>query len=150
MRTILPAAFNDIIGMAKGTSNVYIVAIPELFYTVQVIFHRNLEVISLLMVATVWYLVIRTVLSIIQWQVERHFARGALRTQPSIISRDGRRTSRSGGKNSRARRTRRPAQQVEVGRTRTDAAPKSRSTACQENFGALKVLDNDVFELRRS
>ena len=82
MRTILPTAFNDIIGMAKGTSNVYIVAIPELFYMVQVIFHRNLEVIPLLMVATVWYLIILTVLSAIQWRVERHFARGALRTAP--------------------------------------------------------------------
>jgi polar amino acid transport system permease protein len=82
MRTILPTAFNDIIGMAKGTSNVYIVAIPELFYTVQVIFHRNLEVIPLLMVATVWYLVILTVLSAIQFQIERRFARGALRNPP--------------------------------------------------------------------
>ena len=85
MRTILPTAFNDIIGMAKGTSNVYIVAIPELFYTVQVIFHRNLEVIPLLMVATVWYLIILTVLSAIQFQVERHFARGALRTPPPAL-----------------------------------------------------------------
>jgi polar amino acid transport system permease protein len=79
MRSILPTAFNDIIGMAKGTSNVYIVAIPELFYTVQVIFHRNLEVIPLLMVATAWYLIILTVLSAVQFQVERHFAKGALR-----------------------------------------------------------------------
>jgi polar amino acid transport system permease protein len=85
MRTILPTAFNDLIGMAKGTSNVYIVAIPELFYTVQVIFHRNLEVIPLLMVATVWYLIILTVLSAVQWQVERHFARGALRTPPKTL-----------------------------------------------------------------
>ena len=82
MRTIIPTAFNDIIGLAKGTANVYIVAIPELFYTVQVIFHRNLEVIPLLMVATVWYLVILTALSALQFQVERHFARGALRHLP--------------------------------------------------------------------
>lgn len=79
MRAILPTAFNDIIGLAKGTSNVYILALPELFYTIQVIYRRNLEVIPLLMVATVWYLVILTVLSIIQIQIERHFSKGALR-----------------------------------------------------------------------
>jgi polar amino acid transport system permease protein len=53
---ILPTAFNDIIGLAKGTSMVYILALPELFYTIQIIYRRNLEVIPLLMVATVWYL----------------------------------------------------------------------------------------------
>jgi len=47
-----------------------------------VIYRRNLEVIPLLMVATVWYLIILTVLSAIQVQVERHYARGALRNPP--------------------------------------------------------------------
>ncbi|RQO68805.1 ABC transporter ATP-binding protein [Aquitalea sp. FJL05] len=85
MRTILPTAFNDIIGLAKGTANVYILALPELFYTIQVIYHRNLEVIPLLMVATVWYLIILTVLSVVQVQVERRYARGALRQQPQSL-----------------------------------------------------------------
>ncbi|MBA4707270.1 amino acid ABC transporter permease/ATP-binding protein [Aquitalea magnusonii] len=85
MRTILPTAFNDIIGLAKGTANVYILALPELFYTIQVVYHRNLEVIPLLMVATVWYLIILTVLSTVQVQVERRYARGALRQQPQSL-----------------------------------------------------------------
>jgi polar amino acid transport system permease protein len=59
---------------------------PELFYTVQIIYHRNLDVIPLLMVATVWYLLILTVLSAIQVHVERYFARGATRNSvPSKI-----------------------------------------------------------------
>ncbi|MBM2770682.1 amino acid ABC transporter permease/ATP-binding protein [Burkholderia anthina] len=82
MRAILPTAFNDLITLAKGTSMVYVLAMPELFYTVQVIYRRNLDVIPLLMVATVWYLIILTVLSAIQVQVERHYARGALRNPP--------------------------------------------------------------------
>ncbi|PZU92702.1 MAG: ABC transporter ATP-binding protein [Chelatococcus sp.] len=87
MRSITPTAFNDIIGLAKGTSNVYILALPELFYTVQVIYRRNLEVIPLLMVATVWYLVILTALSVVQSQIERYYARGALRQQkPSVFA----------------------------------------------------------------
>ncbi|MFK0383471.1 amino acid ABC transporter permease/ATP-binding protein [Agrobacterium sp. NPDC090273] len=85
MRSILPTAFNDIIGLAKGTSQVYILALPELFYTIQIIYRRNLEVIPLLMVATVWYLVILTVLSIVQHYIERHYARGALRNPPPSI-----------------------------------------------------------------
>lgn len=85
MRSILPTAFNDIIGLAKGTSQVYILSLPELFYTIQIIYRRNLEVIPLLMVATVWYLVILTVLSIVQHHIERHYARGALRNPPPSI-----------------------------------------------------------------
>jgi polar amino acid transport system permease protein len=147
MRTILPAAFNDIIGMAKGTSNVYIVAIPELFYTVQVIFHRNLEVIPLLMVATVWYLIILTVLSIIQWQVERHFARGALRTQPS--------TYLSRWKADIAQRRAEipapagPAVPARTGRSWAHAHGRGAEVSIHgvsKSFGALKVLDNVFFE----
>ncbi|MDY0746744.1 amino acid ABC transporter permease/ATP-binding protein [Paucibacter sp. R3-3] len=82
MRSILPNGFNAIIGLAKGTSVVYILALPELFYTIQIIYRRNLEVIPLLMVATVWYLVILTVLTLVQQRIERHYSRGALRNVP--------------------------------------------------------------------
>jgi polar amino acid transport system permease protein len=148
MRTILPAAFNDIIGMAKGTSNVYIVAIPELFYTVQVIFHRNLEVIPLLMVATVWYLIILTVLSIIQWQIERHFARGALRTQPTTYFSRWKADIAWGGAQVSA-----PAPvaalPARTGRTWAHAHRRGAEVSIQgvsKSFGALKVLDNVVFD----
>ncbi len=66
MRAIVPTAFNDLISLAKGSAMVYVLAMPELFYTVQIIYRRNLEVIPLLMVATVWYLIILSVLSAIQ------------------------------------------------------------------------------------
>ncbi|WP_395242539.1 amino acid ABC transporter permease [Agromyces sp. MMS24-K17] len=81
-RAIVPNAFNEIIGLVKGTSVVFIVALPELFYTVQVIYNRNQRVIPLLLVAVVWYAIITTVLSIAQYYVERRFARGALRELP--------------------------------------------------------------------
>jgi polar amino acid transport system permease protein len=87
MRSILPAGFNEIIGLAKGTSVVYILALPELFYTVQVIYRRNLDVVPLLMVATVWYLIILTGLSLVQRRIERHFARGAGGTIARAVSR---------------------------------------------------------------
>lgn len=81
-RSILPASFNEIVGQVKGTSVAFIVALPELFYTVQVIYGRNQEIIPLLLVAVVWYALITTVLSIIQYYVERHFSRGAVSQLP--------------------------------------------------------------------
>jgi polar amino acid transport system permease protein len=79
MRTIVPAAANEIIGMVKGTSVVYIMALPELFYQVQVIYTRNGRVIPLLLVATFWYLLITSVLSAGQYYVERYYGRGVRR-----------------------------------------------------------------------
>lgn len=81
-RAILPNAFNEVIGLLKGTSVVFIVALPELFYTVQVIYNRTSQVIPLLLVAAVWYTIFTTVLSIAQYYLERHFARGSARELP--------------------------------------------------------------------
>ncbi|MFC9326548.1 amino acid ABC transporter permease [Kitasatospora sp. NPDC057015] len=82
MRGILPAAANEVISLFKGTSIVYVMAIGELFYQVQVIYGRTGRVVPLLMVATVWYILLTTLLSIGQYYVERYFSRGALRTPP--------------------------------------------------------------------
>lgn len=79
MRSILPNAANEVISLLKGTSIVSVVAINELFYQVQVIYGRNARVVALLMVATVWYVVLTSVLSVVQYYVERHFARGSTR-----------------------------------------------------------------------
>ncbi|GAA5173622.1 amino acid ABC transporter permease [Pseudonocardia eucalypti] len=79
MRTILPTAGNELIGLVKGTSVVYIMALSELFYQVQVIYTRNGRVIPLLLVAAIWYLALTTVMSVAQYYVERHFGRGSRR-----------------------------------------------------------------------
>ncbi|GII00101.1 putative amino acid ABC transporter, permease protein [Planobispora takensis] len=76
MRTIVPNAGNEIIGLVKGTSVVYIMALPELFYQVQVIYNRNGRVMALLLVAAIWYLILTTALSIVQYYVERYYGRG--------------------------------------------------------------------------
>ncbi|WP_328504604.1 amino acid ABC transporter permease [Streptomyces sp. NBC_00457] len=82
MRAILPTAGNEIIGLLKGTSVVYVMAIGELFYQVQVVYGRNGRVIPLLLVATAWYVALTTLLSVAQYYVERRYARGANRTPP--------------------------------------------------------------------
>ncbi|MFF3490159.1 amino acid ABC transporter permease [Streptomyces sp. NPDC002795] len=77
MRAILPTAGNEVIGLLKGTSVVYVMSIGELFYQAQVIYGRNGRVIPLLLVATAWYVVLTSLLSIAQHYVERRYARGA-------------------------------------------------------------------------
>lgn len=79
MRSILPNAANEIISLFKGTSIVSVMAIGELFYQVQVVYGRNGRVVPLLMVATVWYVLLTTVLSVLQHYVERHYAKGVTR-----------------------------------------------------------------------
>lgn len=76
MRAILPSAANELVNLLKSTSVVYVLAIGELFYQVQVVYGRNGRVVPLLMVATVWYVVLTAVLSVFQHYVERRFARG--------------------------------------------------------------------------
>ncbi|MGU8077894.1 amino acid ABC transporter permease/ATP-binding protein [Burkholderia pyrrocinia] len=150
MRAILPTAFNDLITLAKGTSMVYVLAMPELFYTVQVIYRRNLEVIPLLMVATVWYLIILTALSAIQVQVERHYARGALRNPPPSVltfalARIGVLWRRAASRHSAS-----TSQQAE-GNTETVAAAVTRAGGevavhgVSKQFGMQRVLDNVSF-----
>ncbi|WP_443035465.1 amino acid ABC transporter permease [Streptomyces sp. BE230] len=74
MRAILPNAANEIISLLKSTSLVSVMAIGELFYRVQIVYGRNGRVVPLLMVATAWYLVLTTVLTLVQRRVERRFA----------------------------------------------------------------------------
>lgn len=82
MRAILPTAGNEIVGLLKGTSVVYVMSIGELFYQTQVVYGRTGRVVPLLLVATAWYVVLTSLLSIAQYYVERRFARGADRTPP--------------------------------------------------------------------
>jgi polar amino acid transport system permease protein len=95
MRAILPTAGNEIIGLLKGTSVVSVMAIGELFYQAQVIYGRNGRVVPLLLVATAWYVVLTSVLSVVQYYVERRFARGADRTPPLTPLQRARRSLRA-------------------------------------------------------
>ncbi|WP_193105146.1 amino acid ABC transporter permease [Brachybacterium sp. FME24] len=82
MRAILPTAFNEIIGLVKGTSIVYVLAHAELFFTIQLIYGRTQQVLPMLLVATLWYVVITSVLSVGQYYIERHYSKGAVRNLP--------------------------------------------------------------------
>ncbi|MBZ6110412.1 MULTISPECIES: amino acid ABC transporter permease [Streptomyces] len=81
MRSIVPPAGNMLIGTLKGTSIVSVIAVQDLLYSVQLVYHRTYQVIPLLMVATVWYTVVTSLLGVGQHYVEKHYARGTERTR---------------------------------------------------------------------
>lgn len=82
MRAIIPPTGNEIISMLKTTSLVSVIAVAELLYSVQLIYAVNYKTIPLLIVASIWYLIFTSILTVIQYYVERRFARGASRALP--------------------------------------------------------------------
>lgn len=82
MRSIVPTAGNMLIGTLKGTSIVSVLAVHDLLFSVQLIYNRTYQVIPLLLVATVWYIAVTSVLGVGQYHVERYYGRGAARSLP--------------------------------------------------------------------
>jgi polar amino acid transport system permease protein len=76
MRVIIPPTGNETISMLKTTSLVSVIATQELLYSVQLIYAANYRQIPLLIVASIWYLVVTSILSVGQYYLERHYGRG--------------------------------------------------------------------------
>lgn len=74
VRIALPALFNDLINMLKGTSIVAFIGVFDLMYTVQSIYQISYQIAPLLVVATIWYLVLVTVLTGAQYLLESKFS----------------------------------------------------------------------------
>ncbi|HEY0275737.1 MAG TPA: amino acid ABC transporter permease [Paenirhodobacter sp.] len=74
LRIIIPPTGNQTIGMLKTTSMVSVIALYDLLYAVQTIASRTFQTIPLLIVASIWYLVLTTVLSLVQSRIEKYFA----------------------------------------------------------------------------
>jgi polar amino acid transport system permease protein len=82
MRVIIPPTGNETISMLKTTSLVSVIAVSELTYSAQLIYSVNYRTIQLLIVISIWYLAMTTVLTVGQYYVERHFGRGSTRDMP--------------------------------------------------------------------
>jgi polar amino acid transport system permease protein len=82
MRVIIPPTGNETISMLKTSSIVAFIALGDLLYSAQLIYSQNFRQIPLLVVASFWYLVCTTILSIGQYYLERHFRRGSTRDLP--------------------------------------------------------------------
>ena len=77
VRVIIPATFNNIIGMLKYTSLVSVLSLGDLLYATEQIYARNFAPIPLLLVASTWYLVCTSVLMIAQHYIERAINKGS-------------------------------------------------------------------------
>lgn len=77
MRVIMPPTGNEFIAMVKDTS--LLAAVPvgmELFNQAQHIASKTFKLMSAYMAATIWYLIVCSVLMFLQWLLEKHFRRG--------------------------------------------------------------------------
>lgn len=79
MRVIVPPTGNETISMLKSTSLVAYVPYVELLFATQNIYTRNYQVMPMLIMASLWYLGITSILMLAQFYVERYYARGAFR-----------------------------------------------------------------------
>jgi len=83
LRAIVPGYVNQLIGLVKSCSLVFYVSVLDIFGAVQSMSSTYpADIIPLLIVATAWYVLLTSALSVVQYYVERHYSRGALRTLP--------------------------------------------------------------------
>lgn len=71
VRLAIPPIANETINLCKSTSLVAFVSIPDLLYSVQEIYARTFQVVPLLIVATIWYTVVVSVMTALQFWLEQ-------------------------------------------------------------------------------
>ena len=79
MRFIVPPTGNETISMLKTSSLAAFIAVPELFQQSQNVINRTYETVPLLLMASIWYLAVTSVLTVGQFYLERYYGRGAYR-----------------------------------------------------------------------
>jgi polar amino acid transport system permease protein len=76
MKLIIPPTGNQTILMLKTTSLVSVLALADVLYSAQAIYARTFQTIPLLIVVSLWFLAITSVLTVGQSYLERHFSDG--------------------------------------------------------------------------
>ncbi|MGW3356188.1 amino acid ABC transporter permease [Streptomyces bungoensis] len=79
MRVIIPPMGNETINMLKMTALVSIISAHDLMSNIQDVYAQNYQIIPMLVVASIWYLALVTLLSIPQAWLERRYGRGTAR-----------------------------------------------------------------------
>jgi polar amino acid transport system permease protein len=82
MRVIIPPTGNETISMLKTTSLASVISVQELLFKAQIIYARTFKTIPLLLVASIWYLIVTSILTFGQYYLERYFGKGATRNLP--------------------------------------------------------------------
>jgi polar amino acid transport system permease protein len=76
MRFIVPPTGNETISMMKTTAIVSVIGLSDLLYAAQSIYTRTYEIIALLIVVSIWYLILVSIMSVVQSRIEARYARG--------------------------------------------------------------------------
>ncbi|HLI10647.1 MAG TPA: amino acid ABC transporter permease [Alphaproteobacteria bacterium] len=84
LRVIIPPTGNEVITTLKNTSLVSVISLPELLYSTQLIYSKNFQVIPLLIVASLWYLIVTTALTVGQHYLERRRDGGGAGRVPGL------------------------------------------------------------------
>jgi len=75
LRVIVPPTGNQIIGMLKLTSLASVISVTEVLAAAGLIYTRTYETIPLLIVASLWYLALTSLLTLVQRVIERRLGR---------------------------------------------------------------------------
>jgi amine acid ABC transporter, permease protein, 3-TM region, His/Glu/Gln/Arg/opine family len=73
MRMIIPPSGNQAISMLKITSLVSVISARDLLTNAQLLYAKNFLVIEMLIVASLWYLLLTSIFTWVQTQVERRY-----------------------------------------------------------------------------
>ncbi|WP_405984837.1 amino acid ABC transporter permease [Streptomyces sp. NBC_00872] len=82
MRVIVPPTGNEVINMLKTSSLAVAVQYTELLRATQNVSQSSGATVEMLFLAAVWYIILTSALSIGQYYLERHYARGSSRSLP--------------------------------------------------------------------
>lgn len=82
LRLIIPPMGNRAISELKDTALVSVIAMPDLLYSAEIIYSRTFETIPLLIVASLWYLIVVSVLTagqrLLEWRLGKGQPSGAV------------------------------------------------------------------------
>jgi polar amino acid transport system permease protein len=85
LRIILPTLGNETIGMLKFTSLASVVSYSELLESSEQIYEVTTRIMELLIVASIWYLILTSILTVGQYYLERRYGRSQQRGRPRAL-----------------------------------------------------------------
>jgi polar amino acid transport system permease protein len=86
-RVILPPTGNEFIAMLKNSSLAFAIGLVELSNAARSIYSVNYNVMELLVVASIWYLVMTTIFSLLQAELESRLSVGQRNRPPTLFGR---------------------------------------------------------------
>jgi polar amino acid transport system permease protein len=86
LRVIVPPLGNEFISLLKFSSLAYTISYGELLLSANKIYTANFLVVELLFTASLWYLLLTTVFTVLQQRLERRLSRGVPGTQAVRLS----------------------------------------------------------------